>query len=167
MIYVREVSITHEPTPSITHGVSSSITHGVTPSTTHGVTPSHPVSSEPIKTILLNDSIAILLRSYTRAINKRYNRSGGLFRESTKAENLTKIEGISPSFFGNQIAVYLPEKEYPQVCFDYIHNNPVKAKIVANPEDYEFSSYPDFAGLRNGKLINRERANEFGLFIHL
>ncbi|WP_055443476.1 REP-associated tyrosine transposase [Lacinutrix himadriensis] len=30
---------------------------------------------------------------------------------------------------------------------DYIHNNPVKDKIVANPEDYVFSSARNYAGL--------------------
>ena len=29
---------------------------------------------------------------------------------------------------------------------DYIHNNPVKAELVANPEDYLYSSACDYAG---------------------
>lgn len=33
----------------------------------------------------------------------------------------------------------------------YIHNNPVKARIVENPEDYLFSSARNYAGL-NGEL---------------
>jgi len=37
--------------------------------------------------------------------------------------------------------------------------------LVKNPEDWEFSSYPDYCGLRSGKLINRERVAEFGLKI--
>ena len=32
---------------------------------------------------------------------------------------------------------------------DYIHNNPVKEKIVAFPEDYYFSSARNYAGLDN------------------
>jgi REP element-mobilizing transposase RayT len=32
---------------------------------------------------------------------------------------------------------------------DYIHNNPVKDKIVALPEDYYFSSARNYAGLDN------------------
>jgi putative transposase len=115
-----------------------------------------------------NDSIGVMLRSYTRAINKQEKMSGSLFRSLTKAECVTKSSGCSPSFYdtsvGTQISIQLPERQYPQVCFEYIHNNPVKAKLVKRPEDWEYSSYKDYYGDRDGKLINRERANEFGLF---
>lgn len=126
----------------------------------HGMTSSHHVRKKRI----LNDSIAILLRSYTRAINKQQNRSGNLFREATKAECLTKPEGITPSFyltqFGTMINIHQTELEYPQICFDYIHQNPVKAHLVKNISDWEFSSYCDYAGLRNGTLINKNSAIE-------
>ncbi|MEI6556595.1 MAG: hypothetical protein WCL70_13475 [Paludibacter sp.] len=149
MVYVKDVIIANE-------------------AFTHGVTWSHPVSrgSHPVsrvKEINLNNNIAIMLRSYTRAINKQFDRSGNLFRESTKAECLTNTQGITPSFFGSQINVRIPEKEYPQVCFNYIHQNPVKANLVKQPDEWEFSSYPDYCGIRNGKLINKARAAEFGL----
>ena len=115
----------------------------------------------------LNESIGILLRSYTRAINKQQNLSGSLFRKNTKAECITCPEGIAPSWFmENGITTYinlLPEDDYPQVCFNYIHNNPVKAKLVQKAEDWEFSSAMDYAGIRNGHLINRKTAIEFGL----
>jgi len=111
----------------------------------------------------LNKSIAILLTSYTRAINIQENRSGALFKPHTKAECLTQVQGITPSFFGSQINVRIPEKEYPQVCFNYIHQNPVNAKLVKRPEEWEFSSYSDYCGKRNGKLINKIRAAEFEL----
>ncbi|MEI8274239.1 MAG: hypothetical protein WCG08_16625 [Paludibacter sp.] len=111
----------------------------------------------------LNKSIAILLTSYTRAINIQENRSGALFKPHTKAECLTSIQGITPSFFGSQINVRIPEKEYPQVCFNYIHQNPVNARLVKRPEEWEFSSYPDYFAGRNGKLINKIRAAEFEL----
>jgi len=115
----------------------------------------------------LNESIGILLRSYTRAINKQQNLSGSLFRKNTKAECITCPEGIAPSWFmENGITTYinlLPEDDYPQVCFNYIHNNPVKAKLVQKAEDWEFSSAMDYSGIRSGHLINRKTAIEFGL----
>ncbi len=130
---------------------------------THGVTLSHPVSKERT----LNDSIAIMLRSYTRAIQKQEHITGSLFQNRTKAICLTQSEGLSPTWFqssfGAIINVAIPEKEYPQVCFDYIHGNPVKDGLVKAPEEWEFSSARDYAGLRNGKLINKEQAREFGL----
>ncbi|HLP04803.1 MAG TPA: hypothetical protein VK152_05160 [Paludibacter sp.] len=116
-----------------------------------------------------NKSIGILLASYTRAINKQENRSGSLFRDKTKAECLTQMNGITPSFYNtsNGASIIIPnhEKEYPQVCFNYIHQNPVKAGLVKEAEEWEFSSFQDICGLRNGKLINRDRINEFGLIL--
>ena len=117
--------------------------------------------------ISFNKSIGILLASYTRAINNQENITGSLFREKTKAECLTAFNGITPSFFNTEYGTIMnipdPEKEYPQICFNYIHNNPVKAGLVKSAEDWEFSSFQDICGMRNGKLINRERINEFGL----
>ncbi|MDH5365920.1 MAG: transposase, partial [Cyclobacteriaceae bacterium] len=34
----------------------------------------------------INNSIGIILRSYTRAINKKFNRTGSLFQKGTKAK---------------------------------------------------------------------------------
>jgi len=117
--------------------------------------------------ISFNKSIGILLASYTRAINNQENITGSLFREKTKAECLTAYNGITPSFYNTEFGTIMnitdPEKEYPQICFNYIHNNPVKAGLVKSAEDWEFSSCQDICGMRNGKLINRERINEFGL----
>ena len=115
----------------------------------------------------LNDSIGLILRTYTRAINKQENRSGSLFKTHTKAECVTEIKGITPSFCTTsdeaEIAQPITEEEYPQICFDYIHANPVKAKLVKQPEDWEFSSYRDHCGLRNGILISRLRTSALGL----
>ncbi|MFA5330110.1 MAG: hypothetical protein WC384_20115 [Prolixibacteraceae bacterium] len=107
-----------------------------------------------------------MLRSYTRAVNKQEQRVGALFREETKAECLTSIDGITPSFYdtpsGTLINIFDPEKEYSQLCFDYIHFNPVSARLTSTPEDWEFSSFRDYCDMRDGRLINRERAAEVG-----
>jgi putative transposase len=57
----------------------------------------------------------------------------------------------------------LQEKNYPSVCFQYIHHMPVHGKLVENPEDWEFSSYRDYFSDREGTLVNRGLANELGL----
>ena len=115
----------------------------------------------------LNQAIGIMLSSYTRAINQQQSRSGSLFRQKTKADCITKPIEVSPSYynlgFGTLIFIPDPDKDYPQICFNYIHQNPVKAALVKNPEDWEFSSFRDLSGLRNGKLICRQRVEEFGL----
>lgn len=56
-----------------------------------------------------------------------------------------------------------PEMQYPNLCYSYILRNPVKDGLVASNEEWEFSSYLDIVGKRQGKLINRERIAEFGL----
>jgi len=130
---------------------------------THRVTLSHPVS----KRISLNDSIAVMLRSYTRGINQEQNRSGSLFREGTKSLCLTMQETITPSWFTNngitQIYIDDPDKSYPQVCFNYIHNNPVHHGFVFSPEEWAFSSYREYKSKSGKVLINKFRADKFGL----
>lgn len=126
----------------------------------HRVTSSHPVTNRSF-----NQSIAILLRSYTRAINKQENKTGSLFREGTKAECIAHTDGITPSFYntnkGTLINIENPEKQYPRMYFEYIHQNPVKAGLVKRAVDLDFSSARDYEGTRNGKLVNKPVANEY------
>jgi putative transposase len=116
-----------------------------------------------------NQSIGLLMRSYTQAINKKNLNSGSLFRKHCKAECVTKAKGITPSYYNTQYGALMKisdiEKEYPQICFNYIHLNPVVAGLTVNAEEWEFSSCLDYLGNREGKLINKNRANEFGLNI--
>ena len=138
---------------------------------TQQMTQSHQMSnykhqtSNQSKERTITNSIAIMLRSYTRAINKQENLSGSLFRQHTKTECINCPNRISPSFITKngitEIKISNPEKEYPQVCFNYIHQNPVKAKLVKRAEDWEFSSAVDYAGLRGGRLVNKEVAGEY------
>ena len=122
-----------------------------------------------IKTQSLQHSIGVMLASYTRAINKENDWSGSLFRSETKANCLTKNEKITRAWFIAQgvtsINIQEPEQQYPNICFNYINLNPVKHGLVKHCESWEFSSYPDIAGLRNGKLLNKDRIQEFGLLL--
>ena len=106
-----------------------------------------------------------MLRSYTNAINKEQNRSGALFRRKTKAECINLPTEITPSFITKNsitnINIKNPEQQYPQICFDYVHQNSVKANLVKTAVDWEFSSAVDYYGNRKGKLINRNVANEY------
>jgi putative transposase len=115
----------------------------------------------------LNRSLGIMLASYTRAINIQEHRSGSLFRKETKAICLNEINGVSPNWFEpsgiTSFNNYFDDREYPQVCFNYIHQNPVKAGLVTAPEKWEFSSYAEIIGLRTDKLISESRIEEFGL----
>ena len=75
--------------------------------------------------------------SYTKAINKRFSRVGALFQGQ---------------FQGKPITTYA---HLLNLCV-YIHANPVKDGLVALPEDWEFTNYLEWMGLRDGKLVNRE-----------
>jgi len=123
--------------------------------------------TKPSRKRTLNDSIGIMLRSYSRAIQKQQKITGSLFQKGTKALCLTETQGVSPAYFDTHFGTMgnldLPETNYLNVCFDYIHMNPVYSKMVDNPEDWEFSSYRDYFCGRKGKLINRELAKELGL----
>jgi len=149
MVLVNEVEL------EISFGNDSG---GATPSHTPTIIPCSATQS-PAPTIIpcsLQKSIGILLSSYTRAINNQNGSSGSLFRFRTKAECLNQINGITPSFYNTNAGTIIhtddAEKEYPKICFDYIHQNPVKANLVKNETDWEFSSAQDYAGLRNVTL---------------
>lgn len=101
-------------------------------------------------TQLLSKNIGLLLSSYTQAINKQENRKGSLFAHKTKAKKLNNFGD-----FEN-----IRQMDYSLTCFDYIHQNPVKDMLVKKYVDWEFSSYKDFAGLRNGTLVNKKLAFE-------
>jgi REP element-mobilizing transposase RayT len=38
----------------------------------------------------------------------------------------------------------------------YIHRNPLEAAIVVKPEQWDYSNYAEFIGIRNGALVDRE-----------
>ncbi len=130
-----------------------------------GVSLRHAESINELKLRSFNDSIGIMLMAYSKAINKQQNRTGKLFREETKAECINCPNGITPSFYNEngvtKINIHHPEKQYPQICFNYIHQNPVKAGLVDVETDWEFSSAMDYAGLRSGKLVNKNTAEQF------
>lgn len=90
---------------------------------------------------VLSEGIRILLSSYTQAINKQNKFSGSLFQQNTKAKPIAK-----------------GSKDYDQICLHYIHQNPWKAKLVNKMEEWEYSSFLDYCGKRNGTLCNKEVA---------
>jgi putative transposase len=112
----------------------------------------------------LNQSIGIMLRSYTDAIKKQENRTGSLFQKQTKAIMLSEKNRHVPAYFNTVFGTLINTKEYrsyAETCFNYIHNNPCKAHLVVSNEEWEFSSYQDYLGLRNGKLVNKEMGKEY------
>lgn len=97
-----------------------------------------------------------LLSSYTRIMNKRRGSYGSLFRQRTRSVCLSHDEHLS----------HVEEERLNDVLrsvFHQIHDEPVRAGLVQNPEDWLYSSFRDYAGLRNGTLINKHAAWESGI----
>jgi len=88
---------------------------------------------------VLSRAIGTVLSSYTQALNKQQGRRGSLFAHKTKAKILNDAKD-----------------DYALNCFMYVHQNPILAKLVDKIENWEFSSFPDYIGKRNGTLVNQQ-----------
>jgi len=76
-----------------------------------------------------------LFNSYTQAFNKQENRSGTLFEGRAKSK-------------------LIDNTNYLFHIARYIHLNPVLAGLVKKPENWLYSNYREFIGLRQGTLYN-------------
>jgi len=89
----------------------------------------------------LNKAVATILSSYTKGVNKAYQRSGSLFRSQTKAKPLLT-----------------EDDDYQLTCFFYIHQNPIRSNLSKALGQWEFSSYREYTAGRNEGLCNKARA---------
>ena len=90
---------------------------------------------------LKSDNFAVLMQpfalSYAKAINRRFKRTGSLFEGPFKS-------------------ILVDKNEYLLHLSRYIHANPTAARLVKRAEDWEFSSYRDYLGLREDDLVHPE-----------
>jgi REP element-mobilizing transposase RayT len=77
-----------------------------------------------------------VFNSYTKAYNKRYDHHGTLFERRYKAKRVAKADYLL------------------HLC-RYIHANPVKDGLVAEPQDWPYSNYQEWINLRGGTLVDR------------
>lgn len=75
----------------------------------------------------LSKAIKIISLKYAAYYNQKGQRVGPVFGDRYKSENIE-------------------DDQYLLGVLRYIHNNPVKAKMVSNPEDYQWSSYHYYIG---------------------
>ena len=88
---------------------------------------------------VLSEGVRNLLHTYTKGINKQNNLTGSLFQQNTKAKVVFN-------------------SDYRRICFHYIHQNPIKAKLTDKMEDWPYSSFSDYIGRRTGTLCNTKMA---------
>ena len=88
----------------------------------------------------LSNGFRMLQSIFAQVINTERSETGSLFKQKAQSKEIDE-DSL------NLIHV-----------FNYIHQNPVAAHLVNQMFEWEFSSYNDFAGLRNGTLCNKELA---------
>ena len=84
----------------------------------------------------LSPFVQRLFSSYTQAFNKQQRRSGTLFEGRAKS-------------------VLVDADEYVLHLCRYIHLNPVKAGLVADPGEWPYSNYLEWVERRRGNLVDR------------
>jgi len=102
----------------------------------------------------LNKFIRVMFNAYVQALNLQQDRTGTLFEGRFRHKCVDTWE-------------------YLTILCRYIHLNPVKAKLVSRPDDWEYSNYREWVGLRNGELVDKvfvqdhfSIAEEYRKFVH-
>jgi len=91
--------------------------------------------------VSLSRAMMRLSVSYTKAINKRFERVGSLFQGQFQAKPIQTYSHLL------------------NLCV-YIHANPVKDGLVPDPADWVYSNYLEWLGQRDGTLVDREFIQE-------
>jgi len=95
-----------------------------------------PQTSEILEISQVSKAMMKLSVSYTKAINKRFQRTGVLFQGQFQAKPI-----LTSAYLLN-------------LC-RYIHGNPVKDGIVADITQWQYSNYLEWIGERDGKLVDK------------
>jgi putative transposase len=96
-------------------------------------------SVEKSETLKISDVSTAMMKlsvSYTKAINKRFQRVGVLFQGQFQAKPILTSEYLF------------------NLC-RYIHGNPVKDGLVADSTQWPYSNYLEWIGERGGKLVDK------------
>lgn len=117
------------------------------------IQPQNLSASKRAELVSLNSTIGHIQKGYTRAINAENDWSGSLFRAKCKVKD-GMINDFVTTNNDNSKSRFDFTNDYARTCIRYIHDNPVKAGMVQNAEEYKWSSAPDYSGLRNGTLCN-------------
>lgn len=81
----------------------------------------------------INQAFSNLFNAYTKAFNKKYERTGSLFEHSFKRK-------------------LIPDLDYLKKMILYIHDNPVHHGFCSHPLEYPWSSYLSYISLESNKL---------------
>ena len=90
----------------------------------------------------LSRFVSVVSNAYVQALNRQQNRQGTLFQ-------------------GRFRHVWVDRDEYLVHLCRYIHLNPVKAGLVSNIEDWPYSDYAEWIGLRPAVLTADARSGGY------
>ena len=93
----------------------------------------------------LGESIKRITVGYVQWHNKKYRRTGHLFQNRYKSETVE-------------------DDRYLIAVARYIHQNPIKAKMVKEIEEYEWSSYKDYIRSYNDESVKVDTGIIMGYF---
>lgn len=85
----------------------------------------------------VSEFIKKICTGYSKYFNKKYKRVGHVFQDQYKA-------------------VLVEHDNYLTWVSAYIHQNPKIAGMVVSLDEYSWSSYKDYLGLRQGKLCSKD-----------
>ena len=89
----------------------------------------------------IGNGFRILQSQYAQYLNMQQGNSGSVFRQKAK---FSDTKDGSPS--------------YPNTCFHYIHQNPLRAHLVAGIGDWKFSSYNEYDIENETGICNQQLA---------
>ncbi|XOV90983.1 MAG: hypothetical protein ACFHWX_12305 [Bacteroidota bacterium] len=92
-----------------------------------------------VESTQLANGFRLLCSGYANYFNKKYDRSGSLFRQKTKAKELESSD-----------------ENYPFNCFHYIHQNPMTAGLCKKMEDWKFSSFNDYCNSQTNSFLVKD-----------
>lgn len=85
------------------------------------------------------------LSTYSQGINRQENRKSSLFQQNTRSVEVTD---------------WTSNVHYAEICFFYIHHNPVKAGLVRKAHEWQHSSAHIFRQYNRHSLVNLRLAEQ-------
>jgi len=99
---------------------------------------------------LMNNHVHLLMKEGTEELQTIFKRIGGRYVYWYNG----KYSRNGHLFQDRYMSEAVETEEYIYTVIRYIHQNPVKAGIVENAEDYPYSSYGEYIGMQAGQLTD-------------
>lgn len=92
----------------------------------------------------VSNGLRLLQSQYAQYFNRKYDRSGSIFRPKAKWKLLNSSTN-----------------DHATSCFNYIHDNPVRAGLSKSNKSWAYSSLAEFLGRNDNVLVNQQLAKDY------